>query len=182
MAGGSNSLTLGTLGTFPVYPGWVIYDCFEGEMAVKAKFVHTNIIARDWKKLAMFYEQVFGCIPVPPDRNLRGRWLEEGTGVPDAKIQGVHLRLPGFGERGPTLEIFQYNHSKERSEPAANRIGFGHIAFAVDNVEAARTTVLESGGGSAGKVVSFEIPGAGTVTFVYLTDPEGNIIELQQQS
>jgi len=145
----------------------------------RARYVHTNLIARDWRKLARFYEGVFGCTPVPPERDLAGQWLEDGTGVPGAHIHGVHLRLPGYGTDGPTLEIFQYNHEKERPETAVNRPGFGHIAFAVDDVEAARDAVVAAGGGTVGQVVSLEVPGAGTVTFVYLTDPEGNIIELQ---
>ena len=74
-------------------------------MTIKAKYVHTNIVAQDWKKLAHFYEQVFGCTLVPPERKLSGRWLEEGTGIPDAQIRGVHLRFPGHGNDGPTLEI-----------------------------------------------------------------------------
>ena len=31
-----------------------------------------------------------------------------------------------------------------------------------------------------GEVVSVEIPGAGGIVFAYLTDPEGNIIEVQR--
>ncbi len=151
-------------------------------MTVQAKFVHTNIIAQDWRKLADFYEQVLGCTPVPPERNLSGQWLEDGTGVPRVEIQGMHLRLPGCGEQGPTLEIFQYNHQQKPQKTAINRPGFAHIAFAVDNVEAARDAVLAAGGGVVGEVVSVDVPGAGTVTFVYLTDPEGNIIELQHWS
>ncbi len=151
-------------------------------MTVKARYTHTNLIAQDWQKLAQFYEQVFGCTPVPPERELAGQWLEEGTGVPKAQINGIHLRLPGYGENGPTLEIFQYNPQKAWLKPAVNRPGFAHIAFAVDDVEAAREAVIAAGGGSVGKVVSLEVPGAGTVTFVYVTDPEGNIIELQRWS
>ena len=148
-------------------------------MTPRARYVHTNLIARDWRKLARFYERIFGCTPVPPERDLAGQWLEDGTGVPGAHIHGVHLRLPGYGTDGPTLEIFQYNHEEGRPETAVNRPGFGHIAFAVDDVEAARDAVFAAGGGTVGQVVSLEVPGAGTVTFVYLTDPEGNIIELQ---
>jgi catechol 2,3-dioxygenase-like lactoylglutathione lyase family enzyme len=148
-------------------------------MPVQARFVHTNIVARDWRKLAQFYEQVLGCTPVPPERNLEGQWLEDGTGVPGARIQGIHLRLPGYGAEGPTLEIFQYNYQEERPETAINRPGFGHIAFVVDDVEAARDAVLAAGGGVVGKVVSLSVPSAGTVVFVYITDPEGNIIEFQ---
>lgn len=148
-------------------------------MTVNAKFVHANIVAQDWKKLARFYEQVFGCTPVPPERNLSGQWLEDATGIRGAEIRGVHLRLPGYDDNGPTLEIFQYNHQKEQQETAANRPGFAHIAFAVDDVEAARDAVLAAGGGTIGKLVSVDIPGAGRITFAYVTDPEGNILELQ---
>jgi predicted enzyme related to lactoylglutathione lyase len=151
-------------------------------LTIQAKFVHTNIIAQDWRRLADFYQQVLGCTPMPPERNLSGRWLEDGTGVSGAEIRGIHLRLPGFGEQGPTLEIFQYNHQQERPATAINRPGFAHIAFAVDDVEAARDAVLAAGGGTVGEVVAVDVPGAGTVTFVYLTDPEGNIIELQHWS
>jgi predicted enzyme related to lactoylglutathione lyase len=151
-------------------------------MVIQTRFVHVNLIAQDWRKLAEFYEQVFGCTPVPPERNLSGGWLEDGTGVPGAQVQGVHLRLPGYGEQGPTLEVFQYNHQLERQEPAANRPGFAHLAFAVDDVAAARDAVIAAGGGAIGELVSVDIPGAGRITFIYATDPEGNIIELQHWS
>jgi predicted enzyme related to lactoylglutathione lyase len=151
-------------------------------MPVGARFVHTNLVARDWRKLARFYEQVLGCTPVPPERNLKGQWLEEATGVRGAHIQGIHLRLPGGGANGPTLEIFQYDAQQNKADRAINRPGFAHIAFAVDDVEGAKEAVLSSGGGIIGKVVSLSVPGAGTVTFVYVTDPEGNIIELQRWS
>jgi len=150
-------------------------------MTGNARFVHVNIVAQDWKKLARFYEQVFGCIPVPPERNLSGQWLEHATGIPDAEIQGVHLRLPGYGDNGPTLEIFQYNRQKQRQETAANRPGFAHIAFAVDDVEAARDAVIAAGGDPLGELVSLDIPGAGKITFAYVIDPEGNILELQHR-
>jgi predicted enzyme related to lactoylglutathione lyase len=151
-------------------------------VTVCARFVHTNIIAQDWRKLAGFYEQVFGCMPVPPERRLSGQWLEDGTGVPRVVIEGVHLRLPGYGERGPTLEIFQYRQQLERQETAINRPGFAHIAFAVDDVKAAREAVIEAGGGVVGEIVTMTIPDAGEITFVYMTDPEGNVIELQKWS
>jgi catechol 2,3-dioxygenase-like lactoylglutathione lyase family enzyme len=151
-------------------------------MIANARFAHTNIIAQDWKGLARFYEQVFGCVPVPPERHLAGEWLEAATGLPGARIQGIHLRLPGYGNEGPTLEIFQYSERAARPDMAINRLGLGHIAFAVDDVEATRKAVLDAGGGSVGEVVSVEIARAGPITFVYLTDPEGNIIELQHWS
>ena len=149
-------------------------------MAINAKYAHTNLVARDWKKLAEFYEQVFGCERVPPERQISGQWLDDATGVANAEISGMHLRLPGFGDEGPTLEIFQYSRLEAGQETAANRQGFGHIAFAVDDVQAAHDAVLAAGGRTVGKITSVEIPDAGKITFVYLADPEGNIIELQK--
>jgi predicted enzyme related to lactoylglutathione lyase len=150
---------------------------------MQAKFVHTNLIARDWRRLAAFYEAVFGCVPVLPERDLSGDWLDAATKVPNARIRGAHLRLPGFGDDGPTLEIFEYSPPGPAAPPAAiHRPGFAHIAFRVDDVEAARHDVLAAGGSDFGKLVSAPVSGAGFVTFAYVADPEGNIIELQSWS
>jgi len=145
-------------------------------------FVHVSLVAQDWAGLARFYEQAFGCTPVPPERALAGDWLEEATGVPGAQIHGMHLRLPGCGGHGPTLEIFQYGQEEARWRTVPNRPGWAHIAFAVDDVQSARDAVLAAGGGAIGETVSTVIPGAGTITFVYVTDLEGNMLELQHWS
>ena len=147
---------------------------------MRAKYRHTNIVAEDWRRLADFYQKVLGCRPVPPERASSAEWVERCTAVSGAEIRGIHLRLPGCGDSGPTLEIFEYNNVKERPETAINRPGFAHIAFEVDDVEAARDEVLAAGGGCVGELVTAEITNAGTITFVYMTDPEGNIIELQK--
>jgi catechol 2,3-dioxygenase-like lactoylglutathione lyase family enzyme len=149
---------------------------------IKAKYVHTNLIAKDWRKLQDFYEKVFGCEPVPPERDLSGEELEAGTGIVGARIRGIHLRLPGYGEEGPTLEIFSYNVVGEESRKTVNRQGYAHIAFLVDDVEKARDTVVTHGGNLVGEIVTLAIEGRGKVTFCYVADPEDNIIELQSWS
>ncbi|MDD4871331.1 MAG: VOC family protein [Kiritimatiellae bacterium] len=147
---------------------------------MRAKYKHTNIVARDWRKLAEFYEKFFGCVPIPPERSNAGEWVERCTGVTGAAVRGIHLRLPGYGEDGPTLEIFQYNIAEERPVTAINRPGLAHLAFEVDNVQTAKDAVIAAGGGCVGDMVTTEIPGVGRINLVYLTDPEGNIIELQK--
>jgi hypothetical protein len=44
-------------------------------------FAHLNIVARDWRSLARFYQEVFGCIPASDERNLSGLWLDAATRV-----------------------------------------------------------------------------------------------------
>lgn len=151
-------------------------------MAIQAKFVHTNLIAENWRSLVAFYQQVFDCVIVPPERDFFGEKLEAGTRLPGAHLQGVHLRLPGYGDDGPTLEVFQYEPREGRVKPAINRPGFGHIAFQVQDVDLARKEVLQAGGRPIGEIVTLQVATGAKVTWCYVTDPEGNILELQSWS
>ena len=151
-------------------------------MPIRAKFVHTNLIARDWKRLVRFYVEVFGCEPKGPERDLSAAWLDRVTSVPNAHLRGVHLRLPGYEDDGPTLEIFSYDQLIARELPRANECGFAHIAFAVDDVDQALQTVIASGGTTVGEIATAEVKGVGLLHVVYARDPEGNIVELQKWS
>ena len=144
-----------------------------------ARYGHTNLIARDWRRLASWYEELFGCVPVPPERDYAGADLERGTAVPAAALQGVHLRLPGHGDDGPTLEIYTFASTEGGAERAIDRPGWGHIAFAVDDVDSARRRVLDTGGTAIGEVVTLTTADGRRVTWCYVGDPEGNAVELQ---
>ena len=60
-----------------------------------------------------------------------------------------------------------------------HHIGFSHIAFQVDDVNATFDKALENGASALGKVVEKKVEGVGQLTFVYFRDPEGNIVEIQ---
>src|SRR5437867_3178728 len=151
-------------------------------MPIRAKFVHTNLIARDWKRLVRFYVEVFGCETKGPERDLSATWLDRVNAVPNAHLSGVHLRLPGYGDDGPTLEIFSYDQVIEHGLAAANQCGFAHIAFAVDDVDQALQAVIAAGGSAVGNIATTQVAGVGALRVVYARDPEGNIVELQKWS
>ena len=151
-------------------------------MPIRAKYVHTNLIARDWKQMVRFYCHVFGCERQGPERDMSGVWLDSLTSLRNAHLTGVHLRLPGYQEDGPTLEIFSYAELVKRGMPAVNERGFAHIAFAVDDVDQALHAVIAAGGSTVGKIATTEVEGLGVLRVVYARDPEGNIIELQKWS
>jgi len=153
----------------------------DGAEMTGVRYVHTNLIARDWRRLATFYEAVFGCRRLTPERDISDDWLARGTGLPNARLRGAHLRLPGYDDDGPTVEIFEYERQTAAPSPAKiDQPGYGHIAFEVDDIERMRRRVIDEGGSEVGEVVSATIEGAGTITFVYVADPEGNIVELQR--
>jgi len=143
------------------------------------KFAHTNIVSTNWKVLADFYIKTFNCKIVPPIREQSGEWLDKGTGLKNAKLEGAHLLLPGYGENGPTLEIYQYEHIEEQGFVLPNKRGFGHIAFEVDNVEMVLDSLERNGGEAFGKITKRLVENVGEITFIYARDPEGNLIELQ---
>lgn len=143
------------------------------------KFAHTNIISRNWKALADFYIKTFNCKIVPPIRKQSGKWLDQGTGLKDAKLEGAHLLLPGHGENGPTLEIYQYKNLEQQNPVSPNKRGFGHIAFEVESVEAVLKILERNGGNAFGEITKRVVEEVGEITFIYARDPEGNLIELQ---
>jgi len=143
------------------------------------RFAHTNIVSNDWKALADFYVNAFECKIVPPIRKQHGEWLDQGTGMQNAKLEGAHLLLPGHGENGPTLEIYQYENIDPQEAVLPNKRGFGHLAFEVEDVPTALETLVNFGGQSHGVITSRNVASVGEITFVYARDPEGNLIELQ---
>lgn len=143
------------------------------------RYTHTNIVSTDWKTLVDFYVNIFECKIKPPIRKQSGKWLDEGIGLKNAHLEGAHLLLPGHGENGPTLEIYQYKNIDEQEVVAPNKRGYGHIAFEVEDVEEVLEHIIKGGGSKSGKITKKIIEGVGEITFIYARDPEGNLVELQ---
>ncbi len=151
-------------------------------MAESARFGHVNLTGSDWRRLASFYADVFGCELVPPERDYRGNELDRATRLEGAHLVGAHLRLPGHGPDGLTLEIYQYADMEGLRPPRVNRPGWGHLAFQVVDVDAALEAVVAAGGARYGDVVTLQTADGRRVTWCYAADPEGNLIELQRWS
>ena len=143
------------------------------------QYSHTNLIAKDVPLMIAFYRDVLGCRSIGQTRDLSGDWVDRLTGIPGAHIFGEHLALPGFAPGGPTLEIFGYDAVVSNTAPGVNASGFCHLAFAVDDVGQALQDVLAHGGGQVGELVQNRYADGRILTAVYASDPEGNILELQ---
>ncbi len=149
-------------------------------MQMSTSLSHVNIVSRDPDRLAAFYVEVFGCVPSPPVRELEGDWLGRGMGFPGARVRAIHLRLPGGGDRGPTLEFFTLDGNVSENDRDVNRYGLMHIAFNVDDIRATFAQVLAAGGRKLGEITFADVAGVGRAEFVYTRDPEGNVVELQE--
>ncbi len=65
-------------------------------MAESIRYVHTCLIARDWKKLAQFYIDVFGCEPVGNERDLKGDWIDKITGIKKCSYKRCSFEVTGL--------------------------------------------------------------------------------------
>lgn len=150
--------------------------------SLDARFGHVNVTSPDWRRLAAFYTDVFGCVFVPPERDIRSADLDAATGLRDAHLTGVHLRLPGHGDAGPTIEIYTYDALAPHPGPRVDRPGWGHVAFQVPDVPLAVEAVVAAGGSRRGDVITTRTTDGRQVTWTYAADPDGNIVELQAWS
>lgn len=143
------------------------------------KYSHTNIISKDWEKLSRFYQKVFDCVPLEPRRDYTGPWIENLVGIDGVRVVGEHIALPGYGEGGPTLEIFTYSVPGTKGPLAVNDYGFAHICFEIDRVPGTLTATLDRLLEEGGSILStFPREQWENMKCVYAKDPEGNIVEI----
>jgi predicted enzyme related to lactoylglutathione lyase len=143
------------------------------------QFTHVSIVARDANKVADFYRDVFGCEDRCERSGLSSEWVDRPMGLSDGEITlGAWLSLPGV--EGPFLEIFQFKELEESQPTAANLMGIRHISFDVEDLGAVFDAVVAAGGAAIGEITEFD-NGGDKFSYVFMCDPEGNILDLKQR-
>lgn len=147
-------------------------------MESKIKYVYSTLVAKEWRKLANFYIDVFQCQPYSTEFNFSGKWLDRLTELKNAKVNGIQLILPGY-EDGPVIEIISYDQTGLRKYDIIPNIqGVTSLVFHVDSVDNILQKALAYGGQQLGATATEKIDNLGNLTAAYIRDPEGNIIEV----
>lgn len=141
------------------------------------KLKHVSIAARNADRLAAFYCEIFGYAVSRPRRTLSGERVWRGNGLANVSIESVWLSL-GSAE-APILELLQYEVWQDRTLPAVNEPGYGHMAFEVEDIALTHDRVIANGGSAIGEITNFGTSVA-PYRIVYMRDPEGNILEIEQ--
>ncbi|TCR69782.1 VOC family protein [Bosea sp. BK604] len=125
-----------------------------------AKAIHMMIRVLDEGRSLAFYETAFGL-------KTADRFAFEGFTL-------VYLRNPAAD-----FEIeLTINH--DRKEPYAPGDGYGHVAFAVEDLEAEHAR-LSAAGLSPNPIKEFHREGALLAKFFFIQDPDGYKIEVLQK-
>jgi lactoylglutathione lyase len=140
---------------------------------------HVGLTVEDLERSITFYCAVLDC-KVQERAVITGAEVDLVTGVPGAVIHTADLQLPSGG----WLELLQYMGSP--GTPLVQHrydAGHSHIAFAVDDANAARTRALESGALDCSPPVTLNEPGSSWdgVRVCYARDPDGRTIEFVER-
>jgi catechol 2,3-dioxygenase-like lactoylglutathione lyase family enzyme len=141
---------------------------------------HINIVVSDMERSRRFYAEVLGCSETR-HAHLEGEWIEAVVGLSGVEADVVYVEPPGGG---PRIELIQYHAPRGATLPdnaLPNTTGLRHIAFRVDDMEAAVARLNDAGVKCIGEPVA--VP-TGVVThqaghkwLVYFRDPDGVLLE-----
>jgi catechol 2,3-dioxygenase-like lactoylglutathione lyase family enzyme len=138
-------------------------------------FQQVKFTSADPTSLATFYESALGCRTVLANTEL-DETAAAAIGVPGFTVSITILSLPWRDDAGPTLELISFGAGMPEGSPF--RPGQGQIAFLVDDVTESVESVLSGGGSMFGEVRKWTAPSGNNVEFVFMRDPEGNVIDL----
>ena len=134
---------------------------------------HTSFTVSDLDRSIAFFSEVLGFEMV--NRAQRDpKLISSITGVPGADIEVAYIQGPGH-----RLELIQYHGPSERSQVDSRPCdsGFAHVAYDVDDVDAAVAASAPHQFLPIGEVTMIDKgPNAGRKV-VYLRDPDGVTIE-----
>ena len=149
--------------------------------AMLSSIDHVNLVVSDLPRMLAFYRDVLGLV-VTKQATISGDWIGRTVGLQDVRAEVVYLDLPG----GPRIELIRYITPEVVRVAGVDRpnvAGLRHLAFRVDDVDAAAARLRGAGVeffSDVQAVPGSQVSYAGGVRkrLVYFRDPEGNILEL----
>lgn len=155
-----------------------------------AGFWHIGLVVGDLDLMHEFYSGIIGLEPVTHlhvedqrveqtrDDSIRVTQLDSLMGVENSRIELRHYSDPAHRQ---FLELLTFpDHPAKQVERASNKpLGLGHLGLQVDSIDRVLEAIAESGLGTVagGPVI---LPEFGNHKYVYIKDPEGNMLELYE--
>lgn len=134
---------------------------------------HTSFTVSDLDRSVAFFRDALG-FEVTSKAPRDPRLISAITGVQGARLLIAYVRGPGH-----SLELIEYSgpDQREHHRPRPCDVGFAHIAFDVDDVEAAVKAAARFDVKPLGEVVRIDQGPNKGKKVVYLRDPDGITVE-----
>ena len=135
------------------------------------RFDHVSFTVGELQRSIAFYSR-FGFEPYKRYVSA-GPDVDEGTETHDADMEIVWLTHP-LG--GPMLELIRYLNYPSGRSALSSKVGAAHLCFATSDIHSARRELQSVGA----QFLSDPHQDAFGMRWVYLRDPDGNVVELVQ--
>ncbi len=136
---------------------------------------HINIVVSDLQEAKKFFLDL-GFEEVTSSY-LSGEELSHVTGLPNIEAEFVGLSLPGSHTNIELIQYFSPIGGKDPELSRANQLGFRHMAFAVDDIEAEVKRLKANGVRFQSDIQVWRKTGK---KLVYCYGPDGIILEFAQ--
>ncbi|MGB5136417.1 MAG: VOC family protein [Prochlorococcaceae cyanobacterium] len=138
-------------------------------------FDHVTVVVRDVDAAKRFFALL--GFEVDKDLVISGPTLSSYMGVDGIEAEHITLVLPNANPR-LEVQLLKYHHPQVLPDPEiANlcRLGFNHICFAVDDLEAEVARLTAQGVHLRNQIMTFN-----NRKLVFLSGPEGITVELAE--
>jgi catechol 2,3-dioxygenase-like lactoylglutathione lyase family enzyme len=136
---------------------------------------HINIVVSDLIDATNFFLDL-GFEKMTASR-LSGRQMSTVTGLAEFEAEYVALWLPGADTHLELIQYFSPPGGKDPELNKANRLGFRHLAFSVDDIEAVVQKLKAKGVELVSDIQIWKKTGK---KLVYFYGPDGILLELAQ--
>ena len=136
---------------------------------------HVGIVVDDLAAATAFFVEL--GLELQGEGQVEGGWVDRVVGLEDVRAEFAMMQTPDGNGR---LELVKFHAPPgadgDRYTPA-NTPGLRHLAFAVDDIDAALAGLRAHGGELVGDVERYE----DSYRLCYVRGPEGIIVELAEQ-
>ena len=136
---------------------------------------HVGIVVDDLEAAKAFFVAL--GLELHGEGQVEGGWVDRVVGLEGVRVEYAMLQ-PSDGDGG--LELVKFHSPSVRGgdgHAPANTLGLRHVAFAVDDIDAAVATVRARGGELVGEVERYK----DIYRLCYLRGPDGVIVELAER-
>lgn len=136
---------------------------------------HVGLVVNDLAAAKAFFLD-FG-LEVLGEAEMEGEWLDRLVGLKDVKTEFVMLRAP---DGQATLEVIKFHSPVDEKgiQPSlSNTLGFRHIAFAVEDIEAVVAKLKKKGMEVFSEIYTY----GDSYKLCYCRGPEGIILDLAEE-
>ncbi len=139
------------------------------------RFDHVTIVVRDVEQARKF----FGLLGFKEEMSvvISGEKFSRYMGVDGIEAEHVTLALAGASPR-MEVQLLKYRHPEPIPDPdiaRLNKLGFNHVCFAVDDVEAEVRKLTANGVETRNEIMDFH-----NRKLVFISGPEGITVELSE--